>query len=152
MHIVIRPAAVKDITAIDKLGTCSYPANFEESAESFTAKITAGESRVAEIDSYVIGYLIAFPYTLGEACVLNTDYVPVKNPDCLYIHDLCISERFRRLGIGTLLAKDILKSKWENYSLVAVLGAAKFWAELGFVAVRDLNYHGAVGVYMELKR
>lgn len=152
MNVVIRPAETKDIIAIDKLGSCSYPNIYHESLTSFTTKITAGESLVADVGGYIAGYLIAVPYTLETACPLNTNYTPVENPDCLYIHDLCVSELFRGLGLGTQLAKDILSRDWPAYALVSVLGSTKFWASLGFTHVRELNYHGLPGVYMELKR
>ena len=150
MNFVIRPARASDISAIGRLGAHVYPSNYYEDEESFISKVTRNLTTcwVAEVDSYIVAYLIAFPYVLNRPYPINAIYVSIENPDCLYIHDLCVSERFRNFGIARKLTEQVLNCEWNNVALVSVMRSKKFWENMGFTAVHQLDYCGLPGTYM----
>jgi ribosomal protein S18 acetylase RimI-like enzyme len=154
MDINIRPTRAEDLPFIDGLGTCNYPENYFEGQASFASKITGNPETcwVATADGYVIGYVIAFPYVLGEAYPIDHVYTPVAAPDCLYLHDLCVSPLWRKLGVARRLAQTILDGQWNTVALVAVMNSQGFWETLGFGVERWLDYYGLPAAYMVRKR
>ena len=154
MHITVRLTRPEDIAAIDGLGTCTYPENYYEGHASFASKIHGNPETcwVATADEIVVGYAIAFPYILGEPYPIDQTYAPVPKPDCLYLHDLCVSALWRRLGVAKKLADKVLTSSWNTTALVAVMGSQPFWAKLGFVTEKELDYYGLPAAYMVRQR
>lgn len=145
----IRPAQYTDYKAVSELGDAVYAGNYEESAASVASKITGYPAGcfVADLDG-VIGYILSFPYRLGQSYPLNATYEPVAESDCYYIHDLCVAPEFRRKGVASELLEPILAQKWPVIGLVAVQGSSKFWRLHGFLSFAAVQYNGKKAEYM----
>lgn len=154
MELHIRFICPHDIPDIDKLGTCTYPGNYDESTESFQSKIVHNPHTcwVATVDGYVAGYVIAFPYVLGDSYPINQIYSPIENPNCLYIHDLCVSPVFRGLGLAKSLIERVLSLDNKTIALVAGMQSHSFWHKLGFKPEHEVDYYGMPATYMVLRR
>lgn len=151
--VSIRNVSEKDYAAVNAIGTAGYPRNYYEGDASFESKMSGYPDGcfVADLDG-IIGYVISFPYVLGQPFPLGEIYSPVENPDCYYIHDLCVMKEFRGRGIAKKLAERILESKWGVIGLVAVLGGEKFWKQFGFRSFAEIKYAGQRAEYMLLIR
>lgn len=154
MRIDVRPVCVADIPAIDGMGTCSYPENYFESRASFESKIVKNLETcwVATVDDYLAGYVVSFPYVFGAPYPINHMYTAIENPNCLYLHDLCVSPLWRKLGVGHSLAQKVLTTRWDAVALTSVMGSQSFWTKLGFVVAHELDYYGLPASYMVWKR
>lgn len=94
--------------------------------------------RVATIDDQIVGYIICFPYELGEIPKNNAPFeANLKRPDCFYIHDVTLIPEARGQGLAQLLiesafnqAKDLGFTK---VSLVSVGQSGNYWDKLGFI-------------------
>lgn len=148
--MIIEPISTGHVEAVSLLGTSCYPSNYYEDDASFESKILGYPQGcfMAMEGGVLLGYVISFPYILGEVHPLNFTYSPTQNPDCLYIHDLCVSPFNRGGGVGSALATRVLSIPIWPKALVSVLGSSPFWEELGFETLRNLNYHGGLGHYM----
>lgn len=151
--LTIRPACSKDAAEIAAIGTASYPEQYYESPENFESRLTGYPAGcfVADLDG-LVGYIISFPYRLGSVCELNQPYTAEPEPDCYYIHDLCVLKEFRGRGIAKQLAERILELKWGVIGLVSVNGSGKFWRKLGFRGFAEIKYCGRKAEYMLLIR
>lgn len=154
MDLHIRPAEARDLPAIDGLGTRSYPGNYYEGHASFAAKIIGNPETcwVATAHSYVVGYAISFPYVLGAPYPIDKIYAPIENPNCLYLHDVCVAATFRKLGIARRLVERVRGGDWPRAALVAVMGSQLFWEKLGFHEEGELDYYGLPASYMTWQR
>ena len=153
MNVSIRPTKTSDYSAINAIGTASYPENYRADELSFNSKMQGypDGSFVADLDG-IVGYVISFPYVIGKPCPINSVFELELKPDCYYIHDLCVLDEFRGKGIANKLAERILEIKWEVVALVAVMGSNKFWRKFGFRAFASLEYYGRKAEYMLLIR
>ena len=149
--INIRHPKEKEYDDIESLANDGYSNDFFESKNSFVSKIKGFPEGcyVAELDG-IIGYIISFPYYLGESFPINTKYAIIENPNCWYIHDLCVMKSFRKKGIASLLAKKVLKNSWNIIALTAVQDSEKFWNTLGFLSFKDVDYCDKKSKYMIL--
>lgn len=144
-----RLATKADFDAIENIANLTYPENYFESAGSFQSKILGYPSGcfVAEIDN-VVGYVVSFPYILDEIYPINHFYKPIENPNCHYIHDLCIDKNHRKLGIAKKLLDTVLLSHPQTTVLVSVMGSENFWKKCGFTIMREVNYCNLLAYYM----
>jgi len=143
-----RPADYKDIC---DLGTISYSQDYYESEESFISKIKGCYEGclVADLDG-IIGYIVSFPYKVGKSFPINSFYEPVQNPNCWYIHDVCVSKDFRKMGVATQLAECIVNNNEGTICLTSLLESEGFWKNLGFRSFFDIEYCGRDAKYMVL--
>lgn len=150
MKSKIRFALDSDVLEIDKLGTEHYSSCYYESEQSFVSKIKncSEGCLVADVDG-VVGYLISFPYKLGKIFPIDSEYTPVPDSDCWYVHDLCVSKDFRSKGIATQLANSILINK-KIVALTAVQNSEHFWNKFGFRTFFESEYCGLKASYMIL--
>lgn len=148
--MIIAPISPDRVEAVSALGTSCYPSNYHEDDASFESKILGYPQGcfLAMEGGVLLGYVISFPYILGRVHPINLAYSPPQNPDCLYIHDLCVARSSRGAGVGSALAGKVLSGPIWPKALVSVLGSGPFWEKLGFEAIRKLNYHGGLGHYM----
>ena len=56
-------------------------------------------------------------------------------PSCLFIHDLCILDSYRKMGLSKLLLEPIKNTKY--LSLVSVNNSIAFWEKHGFQIARS---------------
>jgi ribosomal protein S18 acetylase RimI-like enzyme len=151
MKLNIRLTKKSDYYEISDLGTKSYPANYYEGEESFTSKIKGCYEGcfVADLDG-IIGYVISFPYLIGKSYPINKFYEKTENPDCWYIHDLCVSKEFRGKGIAKKLVETVINGKSNVFCLTAVENSENFWRRMGFRSFFELEYCGLSAKYMIL--
>lgn len=153
MQVSIRPTKTSDHPAVSAIGTASYPDNYYEGDGSFESKMIGYPEGcfVADLDG-VVGYIISFPYLLGKPYPIDEYFVPVEDPNCYYIHDLCVAEEFRGKKIASRLAEKVLEKNWQVFGLIAVLGSGRFWSRFGFRGFAVIDYYGRKAEYMLLIR
>lgn len=150
----IRLADPQDAFAMSQLGTENYPENYYERQEVFLSRLEGAPDScwVATLENTCAGYLVAFSYLSGLVCPLDELFIPVAQPDCFYIHDLCVGRAWRKSGLGRELAYVALQRAGElgfaRTALVAVLDSHGFWKRLGFRVVREIQYAGSPAAYM----
>jgi len=149
MQATIRPVKISDYSAVNAIGTANYSSNYYEGAKSFESKMAGYPEGcfVADVDG-VVGYVISFPYVLGKPYPLNELFTPTPNPDCYYIHDVCVAPEFRGKGIAKQLAERVFAADWDILCLVAVQKSNAFWRKLGFRGFAALEYYGQKAEYM----
>lgn len=149
----IRIPNPKDYSKACDIGTLCYPERYYEGQESFFSKMESNPSGclVAENESGILGYAISFPYLEGVPFPINQEYraAEVENPDCIYIHDVCVLPEFRKFGIASKFVR-ILTSKSGKYRLTAVENSEIFWAKMGFSKIKEVEYCGVIANYMGL--
>ena len=151
MKVNIRHAHPDEYAEICDLGTKSYSEEYYEGEESFSSKLKGCREGcfVADLDG-IVGYAISFPYVIGKSFPIDSYFVPVDDPNCWYIHDLCVAEDFRNKGIARILAENIIEHSWNVVSLTAVQNSESFWNKMGFRSFFKLNYCGHEAHYMML--
>ena len=149
MTLTIRPTKTSDYAAVNEIGSASYPQNYYEGDESFESKMSGYPAGcfVADLDG-IVGYVISFPYIIGQPYPINEHYKPVAGPDCYYIRDLCVRNEFRGYNIASQLLEPVLAKKWSVFGLVAVQNSSAFWRKFGFRGFAVLNYYGRKAEYM----
>jgi ribosomal protein S18 acetylase RimI-like enzyme len=147
---MIRHTNAQDFEFVDSIGTNSYPFNYYEGIESFHSKMVGYPEGcfVCEINKEIVGYIISFPYVLWQPYPINQNYTKVENPDCYYIHDLCIDEKHRGKGYAISLVDEVLKIKQFPKVLVSVLNSENFWGKFGFQKQKSFDYCGLNATYM----
>lgn len=145
----IRAARKSDYSDIAEIGTKSYSEEYYEGEESFFSKIDGCPSGcfVADLDG-VVGYAISFPYLVGKSFPIDSFFVLVDNPNCWYIHDVCVAEDFRGMGIARMLASKVIEMGWDVMCLTAVQGSEGFWERFGFRSFFETDYCGKKASYM----
>lgn len=149
--MILRAIQSADVAAVSALGNRVYPVAYYEADETFSSKIMypEGHCRLAEIDGVCVGYVISFPDIVGVPYPINTFFKPVKNPNCQYIHDLCVAPEYRGRGIAAQLLQSVLAvMPWNACALTAVMDSASFWSRHGFVKRYDILYCGQPAEYM----
>lgn len=152
MELVIRQAKPYDALKIAKLGVCYSLGENRESLASLAPKIAPGECRLAEVGSYVVGYVLALPMRRELVPLQNLNYFPPPNPDCLYIHALCVSHRFQGIGIGSRLVQELCASRYDILSVMALQNSEWFWRKHNFQPLRVVNYFNQPVAQLERRR
>ena len=148
--MIIEPITTEYIQLVEDLGTEIYPSNYYEGRESFKSKIIGYPKGcfLARIYKEVLGYIISFPYVLNEVYPINEHYTETLEPNCLYIHDLCVSKNHRGEGIAKALVEKVFENQLSPKALVSVLNSERFWNKFGFVSQNTFDYYGGSGHYM----
>lgn len=130
---------------------CELRTNNYEKEESFKSKLEGCYEGcfVADLDG-IVGYIISFPYVIGESFPIDSFFEPIDDPNCWYIYDLCVAEDFRNKGIARDLAGKVIENSWNVVCLTAVQNSEGFWNKLGFRSFFKLNYCGDTADYMIL--
>lgn len=85
----------------------------------------------------IIGYVLAFPWVLGDSPV-NNEFFPeiLELPTCYYVHDIAILPKSQGKGLAKMLFERVsdqaLKLGFSNISLISVLQSADYWDRFGF--------------------
>lgn len=117
---------------------------------------------VAEGQDKLLGYAISHPSIIGEPAPLDTIITLPENADCLFLHDIALSDNARGLGLGRrivpLLTKTTLECGFHRLSLVSVNNSLGFWQSQGFIILTPneklaakLDTYGKDATYMVLK-
>jgi ribosomal protein S18 acetylase RimI-like enzyme len=118
-----------------------------ESDETFAKKIQLfprgclGDWHENELAAYVFSH----PWLNNEIVPLDFNLRDLpSDPNCLYIHDLAVSSRFRGRGIADRLLKALFaladSMSYRDFTLVAVQDSEPFWRKYGFQARSKLIY------------
>ncbi|MFN3607447.1 MAG: GNAT family N-acetyltransferase [Hyphomonas sp.] len=118
----------------------AFPEDLRESPEVFADRLArfGAHYRVAFMGNRMVGYMISFPWKLGDAPVNNQKFpVELPEPDCFYIHDIAVLPDARGTGISRALLDDAYTQAhalgFDAVSLVAVGQSGSFWDKAGFV-------------------
>ncbi|NJA60466.1 GNAT family N-acetyltransferase [Streptomyces sp. NEAU-H3] len=155
---VIRGLAPADWAAIISLEAAAYaPLGLSESPAVLRAKaaVSPGTCFVARTGAETVGgYLLALPSPPRRPPSWGrTEPAPALREN-LHVHDLVVSPLLRGRGLGRRLVAHVEDAARDrgctSVSLVAVGGADRFWAALGYVAQPDVAVtdYGASAVYM----
>jgi len=146
---MIRKININDFEQIEEIGNNNYVSNYYESAESFLSKIINYPDGcfVAEINDKVCGYIVSFPYLRNEYYPINQIYSVISNPNCYYIHDLCVSPEYRNDKVASALLSS-LNHGYKETALVAVMNSGDFWRRKGFKTEKNIDYYGLMAEYM----
>ncbi|MEU2060151.1 GNAT family N-acetyltransferase [Streptomyces sp. NPDC013455] len=102
------------------------------------ARTSAGTCFVLELDGRLAGYVLALPYPRFRCPDLTHPERTVHRTGNLHLHDLVVSPRLRRQGLGTRLVRHLTEAArgraFTTMSLVAVAGQEPFWRANGYRA------------------
>lgn len=134
---MLRP---EDLAATVEVQAAVYPAFLLEAEPAFLSrlKLAASYCLAAHHDGALVGYLLAHGWTRQSPPNIGTLLADGVPSEVLYIHDLAVSPAARGLRAGQkLLSHAFARAAQDGLStaeLIAVEGAADYWARLGFDA------------------
>ncbi len=109
-----------------------YSGSLQENEKVIESILNYKMSHVLEIESTPIGYILVHPWSnLEVPPTLNTIIPQDIDSSCLFIHDLCILEQYRKKGYSKLLLDASIKDS-AYVSLVSVNNSVSFWKKQGF--------------------
>ena len=151
-----------DIPEVDAIGEVVHPDFPEDIAvmENRQALFPQG-CFVAQGEDKLLGYAISHPSVIGEPAPLDTIIKLPENADCLFLHDIALSEDARGLGLGSqivpLLTKATKDAGVNRLGLVSVNNSLGFWQSQGFTVLTPddklkakLKTYGEDAAYMVL--
>ncbi|MBM3115619.1 GNAT family N-acetyltransferase [Jeongeupia naejangsanensis] len=116
-----------------------YPAHYHEPRSVFARKLALSPDShwLAWRDNEALGYFFTHPWRGLTPPPLATELAGLPpDPDCHFLHDLAIHPRARGSGVAQALIEHALawgrQQQMTKALLVAVQGAAPFWARHGF--------------------
>ncbi len=132
-----------DLSAVVAIAGLVHP-DYPESPEVFAERLRLFEQgcwiAVGHDDGargHARGYAIMHPAVLGQPPALNSllHRLPV-HADCLYLHDVALTEAARQSGLGgalvELIRQQALSSGYSHAALIAVNDSAAYWQRRGF--------------------
>ena len=154
--MTFRRLVPRDLSAIGALEAEAYLPSLHVSEAAFLRLIElCPDGAVGCFDEDgLCGYAFGVPLTSGSTLDLRVPLPAIPDaPDIFYIHDVAVSERCRRQGIGRQLAVQMLDlardQGFTRIELVSVQGSAAFWRTLGFVDGHAFEYApGAPSLHM----
>lgn len=127
-----------DVCEVDRIGQIVHPAYPEDIAvvEERLRLFPAG-CFIADAQGELLGYAISHPSVMGKPAKLNS-LIGALAPeaDCLFLHDIALTEASRGLGLGRSLL-DRLKTAARDaglrrIALVSVNNSLGYWQAQGF--------------------
>ncbi|MGW3959576.1 GNAT family N-acetyltransferase [Amycolatopsis sp. NPDC005003] len=152
----IRPIDAADWQAIAELEAAEYgPRGLSESRAALESRWAKETSFVLDGGAGVAGYLLALPYPRYRFPDPGRPETVVFRSANLHLHDIVVAAGLRGRGWGTRLLRHLTDAarshRYERLSLIAVGGAAGFWAAQGFRAHPEVvlpDGYGPDAVYM----
>ncbi|WP_240475656.1 GNAT family N-acetyltransferase [Herbaspirillum rhizosphaerae] len=144
--VMWRAMLQRDLPAVVAIAEQVHPA-YPESPEVFAERLQlfAEGCRVAvDGEDCVHGYAITHPAMLGQPPALNSLlHVLPPQADCLYLHDVALTDAARRYGLGGKLV-ELIRQHAEamqvgHAALVAVNDSAGYWRRRGFTDYRQAD-------------
>lgn len=118
----------------------TFTKDLRESAEVFANRLTrfGTHFKVACLQEAIVGYMLCFPWKLGETPVNNRAFPDMlPEADCLYIHDIALLPEARGSGLARAMVDDAFAQAQAHgfpvVSLVAVAQSGLYWDKVGFV-------------------
>ena len=86
------PLTLQDLPGLLAVQRACYGEGYLESAEVYARRLVSPAqcSLVLERESRVCAYLAAYDSVAGQVTPLHGEFVPVAEPDTLYLHDLAV--------------------------------------------------------------
>lgn len=115
-----------------------YPAFLVEPEPAFASRLAvAAPYNLAAIrGEALVAYLLAHGWPQGAPPPVGAVLDPAMRGDALFLHDLAVSSAARGSGVGRALVDQAIaraaSDGLRRAELIAVEGAAAFWAGLGF--------------------
>lgn len=146
IHLSIRPMKVSDLSLVLSIQRQTFSVDLCEDLDVFENRFDRfGEYfRVAVLNEKMVGYLLCFPWKLGETPINNQKF-PENLPefDCFYLHDIAVLQEAR----GQKIAQQMISSGkklglelgFRYLSLVSVEQSGDYWDKLGFNILQDLS-------------
>lgn len=149
---LVLPMTSRDLALVTEAQKLAYSDDFQESRESFVAKLKrfpSGCFSAITNGTTFSGYLFSFP--TKKSCVPPkldsadlSDFAPA-DADCYYLHDCCVLRQGQ--GIGSKFVEHVVevcrRLGYTEIYLVAVQGSVPFWHKMGFDIVEDVSEFGA---------
>ena len=151
----IKKAEVNDLPAIYEVQLKSFGEDLLEPVEKFERIFNAYPDAyfIAEIESEVIGYVIAYPADDAQKDYDTRSCTPSSEHVCLYIHDLCVAPLGQGKGLARALFLKVesfaIDHKFQKLIGVAVQDSVPFWNKLGFDMLYPHSYCGEDGQFMQ---
>ena len=129
----------RDLPAVVAIAGQVHP-DYPESPAVFAERLqlfAAGCRVVVDERDHAHGYAITHPAMLGQAPALNSLlHALPPQADCLYLHDVALTEATRQYGLGgklvELMRRHAVTMQFGHAALVAVNGSAGYWRRRGF--------------------
>ncbi len=139
MQVVkIEQAALTHLDAILELQAIAYTDELVEGRDVLGSRIEMGSvfSCVAMAGGSLAGYVLAhlWPDHSSPGLQLVLHELP-PNSTVVHIHDMAVAPEFRGAGVAQALLNALesrARMDVESLTLVAVQGAERFWAKVGF--------------------
>lgn len=156
--IRIRGISTSDWDALAALEAAEYgPRGLSEGRTALESRGRTSPSTCFTLhhDRRPAGYVLAFPYPASHCPDLQRPERTAHRSDNLHLHDIVIAEHLRGRGYGRTLLHHLAGTArtagYRRISLVAVSGAATFWAANGFHPRKEVTPprdYGSNAVYM----
>ena len=130
-----------------------YPLFWNDDLDQKTEAYPQGNF-VYEINRKVVAYIYSNPFLINKIISMPKKLVIPQNPNCYYIHDVCVDKYFHNKGIATKLIHYVINlnsSKFKVFSLVSVLNTYPFYEKLHFKIIKKITYNKQPAFYMARK-
>lgn len=140
----LRLLASTDLAAAAAIQNDVYLPLYREDAEILGSRIAVAPDFCwgAFEGEQLVAYILSHPWPAGSPPAIGVRLTSPPVGDNWFIHDLAISPAARGLGLGRLLAGRAARAAIDSgltlTDLVAVQGAASFWARLGYASPADI--------------
>ena len=127
-----------DIPKVLALQAECYGSGMNESEAVFRSRLSAAPDSawLAADTQGPLAYLVSYRSRLGRLTMLGGAFAPAAVPDCLYLHDLAVSQRAQGNGLARRLVEHALalaRAEGLTYSaLVSVQDSHRFWRSRGY--------------------
>jgi GNAT superfamily N-acetyltransferase len=140
-----RSMTTADIPMVDAIGEIVHP-DFPEDIAVMENRLALFPSGcfIAEAGGIALGYAISHPSVIGRPAALN-HVLPALDTaaDCLFLHDIALSQASRGLGLGRSLVPQLKAvarhSGFARLGLVSVNNSRAFWTAQGFAVFAGDN-------------
>lgn len=141
----IATLSARDVPQLMLVQQNCYSEDLVESATVMAHRISAFTQTCwgCFIEQQMAGYLLAYPSVLSSITPLAAAFPLYQNANCLYLHDMAISNDFRGQSLAPKLlahaTTEANKLGLQALALVAVQGAESYWVKQGFAKVTDVT-------------
>lgn len=154
---VIRSMRPEDIDGIMTVQQKAYFAIEPEQADVMLSRFLCAPNCcfVCEKNNRIYGYLLGHPWSGDRVPPLHKKLETLPQPcEFLYLHDMAVAPEARGHGIAKKLFEQFritaFQLKLRSSRLVAIQGAEKFWAALGYRIIRTEETYGTSAFVMSL--
>lgn len=138
MTPVLRPLSAADLPAVEAIQHTAFAPLYRESADILGSRLTVAPTCCwgAFVDGAMMAYILSHPWPAGSPPAIGTALEPPPPGDNWFVHDLAQAPE----GAGRGLARALVRSAADaamalgltRGDLIAVQGAAGFWAKMGY--------------------